>query len=637
MGMTTEEALAVCQDRPALVLEMLYRHRAAHPGDADVARLLSSVLGSVFSASRRAFAEGRLLDSVQLFAALADYGGPQELLRADLHVALGRLIQHALEALEAGDVATARRECRQALAVAPDFSDTLTALAFLERRHGHPAVALRATLWALRVDPDLAHGALHRDIAVGRAGETLLEALYEQPRRGEVAALVSVLMQADEAFATPVRALIKAGGGPCDLERTLRLWLGRRAMAKRDYPAALGHFSRASAIHTGPETLDAEGEARQYLMLEQLRGSLQSHCSAYINDPVGRDANRRIFQRLDALMVQALSVDNIDHWTRTQLWGVLTGWRSMLDYAAALGRSPYLPSQAGPFKPPAEARNGERRLFDCCTFFNEAEILEIRLRELYDVVDGFVVAEATHTHAGQPKELTFPQHRERFRPWSDKITYVVDDDVVDGFSWRREAHQRDCLLRGLTGCRDDDIVIVSDVDEIVRRETAASLRRVEPDCQAVFTLEMDLFFYRLNYRFRQDWGAAGAAPYRIVKQTGANAVRYLALQKIGPLAADAGWHFSWIGDVDRFVAKMTAYAHQEHAAEYAAGNREQREAVRRFLTEGGPVPDCGPGSDLGAYTALPVDERFPLLVREAYDRFAALQWIGAPPANAGRP
>ena len=79
-----------------------------------------------------------------------------------------------------------------------------------------------------------------------------------------------------------------------------------------------------------------------------------------------------------------------------------------------------------------------------------------------------------------------------------------------------------------------------------------------PAFDTVFTTELDLFFYRLNYRFARNWRAAGAAPFRFIRQTGPNAVRYLAKQDIGHLIRDAGWHFSWMGDLKRFAAKRKA-------------------------------------------------------------------------------
>lgn len=53
-------------------------------------------------------------------------------------------------------------------------------------------------------------------------------------------------------------------------------------------------------------------------------------------------------------------------------------------------------------------------IIDCFTFFNELDVLEIRLRELDGVVDRFVLVEATLTHQGKPKPLLYAENKERF-------------------------------------------------------------------------------------------------------------------------------------------------------------------------------------------------------------------------------
>lgn len=628
--MTLEDAIEACRrNRPGIALHLLRDLLSRDPANDELRRVFNETLLAVFADSRQAFAEGRLVDAAHAFAVVVDHGEPKEKLRADLDTTLKHLVRRGLDALERGDVPTARLAVAQALLIDPGYGPTLTALAFIERGHGGPEAALRQTLRALRLVPHAEHAATQRDVAVQRAGEALLEALRAR-RTAEATALVILLIRGDKEVARRVVPLL-GGGNPLELERELLIWLGCRHQAVRRFQSALDCFAAASALRIDASSLRLEADARQHLALEHLLASLRTHCSAYLNDPVGHARSQTIFRSLDAMMVQGLGVENIDHWTRTQYWGSLIGWRALVDCAEALGRNPYdhpgektFPSASLPAAP----RDGDRRVFDCCTFFNEAEILEIRLRELNDVVDGFVVVEATRTHAGDPKPLVFQDHRERFRPYLDKITYVVDDEMVEGFSWRREAHQRDYILKGLAGCRDDDLIVVSDVDEILRRDVVARLRRTDPAIDTVFTAELDLFFYRLDYRFARNWRSAGAAPYRLVRRIGANAVRYLALLEIGPVIREAGWHFSWMGDVDRFIAKMAAYAHQEHAAEYTAQAQRNIEDMRRFLTEGGPPPAGGPGNGMGEYETIPVDETYPILVREDRERFARMGWIG---------
>ena len=114
-------------------------------------------------------------------------------------------------------------------------------------------------------------------------------------------------------------------------------------------------------------------------------------------------------------------------------------------------------------------------IYDCFPFFNELDILEIRLNTLYDTVDYFVITEANKTHTGKRKAYVFEQNKDRFSKFLDKIIYIKVDDFPnfedskasdDGNKWMYENYQRDAIMKGLTNCKPDDIVIISDCDEI---------------------------------------------------------------------------------------------------------------------------------------------------------------------------
>jgi hypothetical protein len=82
--------------------------------------------------------------------------------------------------------------------------------------------------------------------------------------------------------------------------------------------------------------------------------------------------------------------------------------------------------------------------------FNELDVLELRFSELEDVVDRFVVVEATVTHAGLPKRLAFAENRHRFAHWKDRVVHVIVKDMPEGPDhWNRERYQRNALVRGL--------------------------------------------------------------------------------------------------------------------------------------------------------------------------------------------
>lgn len=135
------------------------------------------------------------------------------------------------------------------------------------------------------------------------------------------------------------------------------------------------------------------------------------------------------------------------------------------------------------------------RVFDCFPFFNELDLLEIRLHELSDVVDRFVLAESTVTFSGKPKPLLFAENRQRYAKFLDRIEHIVVDDTPAAVRspWDRRMHQSNSLARGLKDMNGDDIVIFSDVDEIPR----ASAVRAAPE---YLTTRFDVALSSLSYR-----------------------------------------------------------------------------------------------------------------------------------------
>ena len=109
-------------------------------------------------------------------------------------------------------------------------------------------------------------------------------------------------------------------------------------------------------------------------------------------------------------------------------------------------------------------------IFDCFTFFNELNILEIRLNELTEVVDWFVLVEATKTFQGQDKPLYYLENKNLFEEFNDKIIHIVVEfpERIDNeygrtksLAWGREQYQRDQIARGLNAAKSDDLVIIS--------------------------------------------------------------------------------------------------------------------------------------------------------------------------------
>lgn len=225
-------------------------------------------------------------------------------------------------------------------------------------------------------------------------------------------------------------------------------------------------------------------------------------------------------------------------------------------------------------------------VFDCFTFFNELDILEIRLNEMDSVVDTFVLVEAAWTHQGAPKPLHFEESKQRFARFLPKIRHIVlSEQIETDDTWVREHFQRDSIRRGLEGAAPTDVFIVSDVDEIIRKDAVIEAQRSGRYC----VFDQTMHYYYIDY-FAPDafWTMAYAAPISLLdKMNNLNEPRSVArkefITRIGQSAhviERAGWHLTWLGGEDRIVTKLKAYAHMEDKYQKWRGDPE---AVRRLI------------------------------------------------------
>src|SRR5687768_6312071 len=105
-------------------------------------------------------------------------------------------------------------------------------------------------------------------------------------------------------------------------------------------------------------------------------------------------------------------------------------------------------------------------IYDCFIFNDELDLLDLRLRFLDAAADRFVIVESERSLSGQPKPLLFRENKHRFEPWLHKIIHVVAP-ANNMTPWEYEFFQRNYIKQGLASCADEDIIIISDADEIV--------------------------------------------------------------------------------------------------------------------------------------------------------------------------
>ncbi len=210
------------------------------------------------------------------------------------------------------------------------------------------------------------------------------------------------------------------------------------------------------------------------------------------------------------------------------------------------------------------------KIYDCFTFFNELDLLEIRLKELYNTVDYFVIVENPLTYSGNPKPLYFLENKHKFSKYSDKIIHIISPKIQQAENaWIREFAQRNAILLGLKKARRKDIIIISDLDEIISASIIPQLKKIFTEknkkkrrSNKYVKMEQKHYRYYLNRLYEDSWKRAMATTYNKVKERTPQRLRenhyddWLVIK-------NGGWHFSFLGNLEKIYYKIESYAHQE--------------------------------------------------------------------------
>lgn len=208
------------------------------------------------------------------------------------------------------------------------------------------------------------------------------------------------------------------------------------------------------------------------------------------------------------------------------------------------------------------------RVFDCFTFYNEFDLLELRLEELWDSVDFFVIAEANSTHQNNLKPFYLKENWIRFAKYSSKIRHVMIEDMpMNSDTWVNERFQRRCIQRGLYDLLPDDIVITSDCDEIPR---ATVIDAIKNDSQySRYMLYTTLHCFKFNYLMIKPTGVHAnimvtrGSVYTNPQQEREYVFPWIPKPESLTKIAHGGWHFSYFGETEFAVNKIKNFAHAE--------------------------------------------------------------------------
>lgn len=263
------------------------------------------------------------------------------------------------------------------------------------------------------------------------------------------------------------------------------------------------------------------------------------------------------------------------------------------------------------------------KIYDCFPFFNELDLLEIRLSELYDIVDKFIIIEALHTHSGKPKPLYFKDNYERFKKYHDKIiTHVIDFDPKETNSWRRENYQRDVAKDLLMKfANDDDYIIISDLDEIPR--PSSIIKHIKSETDKIGILKQDRYMYYFNYKnLTTDEPQLNAkiVKFKVLRNSNMCYLRYCTTHNEFPYyyISDGGWHFTFMGGADKIIEKIQSFAHTE----YDTKEKNNKERILKLIDEGKDVYDANT-----TWSIIPIDKTFPKMIEENVVYYKEKGWI----------
>lgn len=215
-------------------------------------------------------------------------------------------------------------------------------------------------------------------------------------------------------------------------------------------------------------------------------------------------------------------------------------------------------------------------IIDTCIFAGELEMLRFRIAILSPVVDHFVVVESAWTHQGKPRQKAFFDSTDTIHSF-----YI---DIYSDDPHQIEAMQRDAIRECCSQFNDDDLVILSDVDEIPSRESVEVMRTTEMprDC------ELDFFYYRLNW-MRPEKCSLILSTIKHLREVGGQQLRALrgSYPSIG--VKPSGWHLSYFGGTKAIQQKLSTFVHSEfNKPEFT--NEEWLEECQR---EGIALLKCG--------------------------------------------
>ena len=294
------------------------------------------------------------------------------------------------------------------------------------------------------------------------------------------------------------------------------------------------------------------------------------------------------------------------------------------------------------------------KIFDCFMYFDEDVVLDLRLNTLNEYVDYFVIVESCFTHKGDARKLSF--NHEKFSKFKDKIIYLVYDQEPKNIkiihnnesekeksikyilnAAYRENGQRNFLATGLDKAEKEDLILISDVDEIPNLENL-DLKNVK---EKLLLFKQDMFYYKFNLRMPNlIW--SGTKACRKKNLLTPQWLRNIKDRKYSFLRIDilfsktkyndikfvdnGGWHFSNIKNAAGIEHKLKSYLHHREFDQNPMSEKEISEIIKNKqaiydLKIDKKLNKIGDGSKLEKYDL----EKLPSYINNNLNKFK--DWI----------
>lgn len=199
-------------------------------------------------------------------------------------------------------------------------------------------------------------------------------------------------------------------------------------------------------------------------------------------------------------------------------------------------------------------------IIDCTMFHWEFDILELRMKEMWDEVDYFFVTESVTDFRGKERELSLSNNISVFDWASSKLIVNVSDKLkTANNTWDRETYQRnrsvDDAIKTLNP-QPNDLLLISDTDEIFR----PSIIRSMYENGGKYSIHMPMYYYYFNLFVHEQYAAKAVS---VKHFTNAQDIRSGGGDYPYTYMMNGGWHFSYLGSPEQIKFKINTFSHDE--------------------------------------------------------------------------